>query len=164
MAQAETTNTISRRSALVLSAAAIASSAGAVAATDPIFKAIEDHKRAFAAFGAAIDAQAELHDLLPKHLRQSHITLWDESIVATDDTRWIAADREVLRLMRADTDAMVNLINVKPTTVAGAMALIRHVAAFEAKRTEWPEDLEGDHGEPTTFYRELHKNIANALS
>jgi hypothetical protein len=60
------------------------------------------------------------------------------------------------------------LINVEPTTLAGLLALMRHVTAYEARGNGWPSGLQDDDDEPTKLGKSwevyLHRNIAKLLS
>jgi hypothetical protein len=56
------------------------------------------------------------------------------------------------------------LINVEPTTLTGAAALLEYVAQHERRGDAWPDELEDDDGRATSFYRELCQNVAAVLS
>ena len=81
----------------------------------------------------------------------------------TDDPRWIAAERAVFEGSENETAAAMMLINVNPTTLTGAAALLEYVA-HERRDEEWPDELEDDDGRATSFYRELCQNVAAVLS
>jgi hypothetical protein len=130
---------------------------------DPILEAIETHKDAYAAFEAAVRVNFALNDELPKERRRSSITVWETRIVETDDPRWIAAERAVSECSENETAAAMMLINVNPTTLTGAAALLEYVA-HERRDEEWPDELEDDDGRATSFYRELCQNVAAVLS
>jgi hypothetical protein len=130
---------------------------------DPILEAIEAHKGAYAAFVGAVDVNYTLEKDLPKDRRRSSITIWETIIVETDDPRWIAAARSVFEGSHNETAAAMMLINVKPTTLTGAAALLEYVA-HERRDEEWPDELEDDDGRATSFYRELCQNVAAVLS
>src|ERR1700730_14401280 len=93
MVQAKT-QSISRRTlisgAAVASTLAMPAAAGAILpGNDPIFAAIQRHRDAWAATLAAIHAQGELEEVIPRELRQSAVTMTDEKKVKTDGTRWV---------------------------------------------------------------------------
>ena len=130
---------------------------------DPILEAIETHKDAYAAFEAAVRVNFALDNELPKERRRSRITVWETRIVETDDPRWIAAARAVSECSENETAAAMMLINVNPTTLTGAAALLEYVA-HERRDEEWPDELEDDDGRATSFYRELCRNLAALLA
>jgi hypothetical protein len=94
---------------MIVSAAAV-STATAVSATaeqpDPIFAAIEAHRKAMAACHAAVAVSANLSDGTPKHAAAQAIT-----------------DRATAELDAAGE----NLAAIEPTTTAGLFAVLGHV-------------------------------------
>jgi hypothetical protein len=131
---------------------------------DPILEAIEAHKGAYAAFVGALDVNCTLEKQLPRDRRRSSITVWETRIVETDDPRWIAAARAVSEGSDNETAAAMMLINVEPTTLTGAAAILEYVAQHERRGDAWPDELEDDDGRATSFYRELCQNVAAVLS
>ena len=128
------TNT-SRRGFLSTAAALAASAGVAIPANaanasegDPIFEAIEVHKAARLAFENAVSLGSALDEELPSEKTRSWITVWEQTIVETDDPRWIDSVREVHRTSDAETDAACALASIAPTTMAGVVgvAAIRH--------------------------------------
>jgi hypothetical protein len=79
----------------------------------------------------------------------------------------IAVEQEWQRLSEAEEEASMVLINIEPTTLAGAAHLMRYVVEHEAKGNTWPQGLVDDDTPPTaigktwSFY--LHKNLAALL-
>jgi hypothetical protein len=131
---------------------------------DPILEAIKAHKDAYAAFEAAVRVNFALDEEVPKERRRSSITVWETRIVETDDPRWIAAERAVSECSENETAASIMLINVKPTTLTGAAALLEYVAQHERRGDAWPDELVDDDDLATSFFRELCQNIAAVLS
>jgi hypothetical protein len=105
-----------------------------------------------------------LDEEVPKERRRSSITVWETRIVETDDPRWIAAERAVSECSENETAASIMLINVKPTTLTGAAALLEYVAQHERRGDAWPDELVDDDDLATSFFRELCQNIAAVLS
>jgi hypothetical protein len=102
-------NPITRRTLIAASAAtAAATSIPAAAAVDPIYAAIERHMQTCMAHEAACEVSGNLHD---------------------DDPEMPEAEKRTHEAWDAMTDAAVELLNVEPTTKAGASALLRHVAS-----------------------------------
>jgi hypothetical protein len=142
------TNT-SRRSFLSTAAALAASAAVAIPAhaadassPDPIFEAIEVHKAARLALEDAVSRGSALEQELPREKTGSWITVWEQTIVDTDDPRWIDSVREVHRTSDAETDAAFALANVAPTTMAGVVGLLQY--AISIRPEEWPEGVQSD--------------------
>jgi hypothetical protein len=70
----------------------------------------------------------------------------EEERVEIDDPRWIKAEKDRAMLSEAETEAAMHLVAEPPTTLQGALALLRHAIEWEQKGLEWPDDLcdEGD--------------------
>jgi hypothetical protein len=142
------TNT-TRRGFLSTAAALAASAAAAIPANaanalraDPIFAAIEVHKAARLAFEDAVSRSFALEEELPSEKTRSCITVWEQTIVETDDPRWIDSVREVDRTCDAATDAAYALASIAPTTMAGVMGLLQY--AISIRPEEWPEGVQSD--------------------
>src|SRR4051812_49309762 len=142
------TNT-TRRGFLSTAAALAASAAVAIPAdaanalrADPIFEAIEVHRAARLAFDNAVSRGSALEEELPGEKTRSWITVWEQTIVETDDPRWIDSVREVHRASEAATDAAYAVANVAPTTMAGVLGLLQYAISFPPE--EWPEGVESD--------------------
>src|SRR4051794_30232549 len=142
------TNT-TRRGFLSTAAALAASAAVAIPANaanafraDPIFEAIEAHKAARLAFENAVSRGCALEQELPREKTRSWITVWEQTIVETDDPRWIDSVREIHHTSDAATDAAFALANVAPTTMAGVVSLLQYAISFPPE--EWPEGVQSD--------------------
>jgi hypothetical protein len=127
--------------AALAASAAVANAANALRA-DPIFKAIEVHKAARLAFENAVSRGSALDEELPGEKTRSWITVWEQTIVETDDPRWIESVREVHRTSDAETDAACALASIAPTTMAGVVKLLQYTISI--RPDEWPEDLQSD--------------------
>lgn len=166
----------SRRNFLAQAAAAVAGGA-AIGATlplpgsagaservpDPIYAAIEAHKAARAAFEGAVRQHSVFERELSKDKRRSTIDVWEETIVETDDPRWIDCERSVIRFMDAETEAACVLVNVLPTTVAGVLALLRYAVEADTDGEGWPPVLESDDGQTRSWRHLLLANLAEIL-
>jgi hypothetical protein len=108
---------------------------------DPILAAIEEHRRAWDDLGQCSDL--------------------DQAAIAGDKK----AARKLKRLETAVADAQDNLVDIPPTTIAGAAALLAYAADFASNDNGegWPD------GEAWTDRRKypweviLHRNLAKAL-
>jgi hypothetical protein len=134
---------LSTAAALAASAAvAIPANAADASTPDPIFEAIEVHRAARHAFENAVSRGSALEEELPGEKTRSWITVWEQTIVETDDPRWIDSVREVHRTCDAATDAAYALANVAPTTMAGVVSLLQY--AISVRPEEWPEGVQSD--------------------
>ena len=104
---------------------------------DPVFAAIEAHKAAHGTWASWVDRHCKLESKLPEKKRRSDTSR--ESIVETDDPRWIEAERQLDLTCDAETDAAWALFEAPPTTRAGMLALLEHAVAHEAAGHLWPE-------------------------
>jgi hypothetical protein len=127
------------RRALVAGAAsaAVAIPAAAAPMPDPIFAAIEAHRAAWAA--------------LEKDCSQ----LSDEGTPE--------AEAEFYRLNDAVEVAVCTLVATQPTTMAGAVVLLRHVAEHEDKgdTVDCFEDEDDGKTKPWSYF--MHQTLADAL-
>jgi hypothetical protein len=135
-----------RRGFLSTAAALAASAAVAIPANafgaDPIFEAIELHKAARLAFENAVSRGSALDQELPGEKTRSWITVWEQTIVETDDPRWNDSVREVHRTCNAETDAACALTSIAPTTMVGVVGLLQY--AISIRPEEWPEGVQSD--------------------
>ena len=115
--------------------AAVAIPAAAAPMPDPIFAAIEAHRAAWAA------------------LEKDCSRLSDESTPE--------AEAEFYRLNDAVEEAAGILVETQPTTMAGAVALLRHVAEHEGQGDTF--DLEDEDGKTGPWSYFMHQTLADAL-
>lgn len=158
------TTTPSRRSLLAGAAAVPVLALPAIALPacpepDPIFAVIDRHRAAYVESIAAFKEHRELEELLPSDKRRSYqicddYYIWGETgdpRLDTDDPRWIES---VFRVGETHDDARVAAIemtNVCPTTIAGALALLTYIDDFnrgvvhnDSGHYEWPDELSGE--------------------
>ena len=135
------------------------------AAADPIFPAIEAHRKAALGFKLAIDANCVLDCELPRDKRRSSVTPWEEKIVETDDPRWIKSERAIRETSDAESDAACALINVMPTTLAGVIALLQYAVSADPDGQAWPDDLLADESAKLSrpWHHFLIANLAQIL-
>ena len=146
---------------LPLPASPAAAAQGCDAEADPIFAAIESHRRAVAAHGEAVETEMAVEESLPDDLTQSRMTVWRETIVETDDPRWVAAIRTRWETSNSMDDLAIDLINAEPTTVAGIEALLRYFA--DQEEGLFPEEVSHDDGSEGAFGSYLVRHAADAL-
>src|SRR3954470_16021537 len=150
---------LSTAAALAASAAvAIPANAADASTPDPIFEAIEAHRAARLAFENAVSRGSALEQELPGEKTRSWIMVWEQTIVETDDPRWIDSIREVHRTSDAETDAACALASIAPTTMAGVVGLLQY--AISVRPEEWPE---GVHSDDDTETRPWHTFLIEAL-
>jgi hypothetical protein len=161
-----TSSTNTTRRGFLSTAGALAASAGVAIpthaatafGTDPIFEAIELHRAARLAFENAVSRGSALDEELPSEKTRSWITVWEQTIVETDNPRWIDSVREVHRASDAETDAAYALASIAPTTMAGVMGLLQY--AISIRPEEWPE---GVHSDDDTETRPWHYFLIEML-
>ena len=144
----------SRRAILagIAAASALAAPALALSGPDPIFAAIEAHKRAYAAVDQIIDQQAALETALPRAKRRWSWTCFDLQPLAdcADDPRWLAMQEQAELLGRARDVAQMGLLTTRATTTAGLAALLRYAYEFRDRGDEWPDLIRDDDGDLST--------------
>jgi hypothetical protein len=161
---ARSTNTTRRgflsTAASLAASATVATPANAASAleADPIFKAVEAHRAARLALENAVSRGSALDEELPGEKTRSWITVWEQTIVQTDDPRWIESVREVHRTCDAETDAACALASTAPTTMAGVVALLQY--AISIRPEQWPE---GVHSDDDTETRPWHYFLIEML-
>jgi hypothetical protein len=137
---------------------------------DPIFAAIDKHRRLVAAQEDAIRRHSKLEKDLPGKMRQTHVA--GGSIVETDDPKWIASEQEVYDGWDAVYAAAIAMVDVRPTTLAGTASVLRYVAATmegEDMGVWLPTNLFDDDdpkvdkefGMPFGYF--VHRNAAEAI-
>jgi len=96
-----------------------------IEANDPVFAAIERHRKAAADYDEIVREHGRLEEAIPVALRKSSQWAGNLTIVETDDPRWIAC---LQRMNESDYDEPgCRLINEdQPTTMAGVMALLAY--------------------------------------
>jgi hypothetical protein len=131
------------------------------AEADPIFALIAAHRRAIAASNDAVATEINLDACLAAERRRSRITAQGETIVESDDPRWLAAGRARMEAWNSVDDSAIALLNIEPTTLAGIEALLRHFSGLEG----WcyPEEVSNDDGSVETFGTFLVRHAADAL-
>jgi hypothetical protein len=146
---------------LPLQAPAAQTTQSSDAEADPIFPAIESHRRAVAAHGEAVETEMALEVSLPEDQRQSDIKVWEEKIVETDDPRWLAAVRARWEASNSMDDLAIDLLNTEPATLSGIEALLRYFA--DQEEGLFPEEVNHDDGSEDAFGAYLVRHAADAL-
>jgi hypothetical protein len=146
---------------LPLPASPAATAQSSAAEADPIFAAIEAHRRAVVAHDQAVGIENSLEESLPDEQRQSRMKVWEKTIVETDDPSWIAAVQTRWEASESMDDFAINLLNTEPTTVAGVDALLRYFA--DQEEGLFPERVSNDDDSAEAFGSYLVRHAANAL-
>jgi hypothetical protein len=133
---------------------------------DPIFAAIERHRRAYRDWMDGM-GEDEIEAAVPRERRQSslHGGLFGgpDWQVAGDDPRWIAHIEDARRTSIEHEAAAMALVSFDAISLAGAVALLEYVASVEAKDPEaWP-DFEVEDGRIRDWHYFLTANLATAL-
>jgi hypothetical protein len=157
-------SSLSRRHLVTTAAALPALAMPAAAATlahepDPIFAAIEKHRRARAETNAA----------------WSRLSSLQEDARSTEE-RCIEQEDEATNAIRRQDDIALELLHIQPSTVAGAAALLGYyVEAVSRNKQFFPENLDDDgnrvdaadisvYDSPPAFGYLLARNVARALA
>ena len=128
---------------------------------DPIFDAIVTHKIAHQEHNHAVELHSILEQELAPEVCRTLITACSRDIVATDDPRWIAAEKRVDKTSDAEAEAANAILAVTPRTLRGAIALLAYAADHVDAGGIWTGDPEGgDHD----WSFQLHKMLAGALA
>jgi hypothetical protein len=166
MAQVTRRNALSLIAGTAVAGTTIAQPAlTAVAASPaPIFAAIESHRAATARLCAALATNEGLDRELPLEKCRSHVAVWGEEIVATDDPRWIESERAVMRGHNDEKDAAWALVDIQPTTPAGMLALLQYGTEADTDGLTWPTKLLADDGKTErSWHFLLLESLAKAL-
>ncbi len=130
---------------------------------DPIFAAIEVHRHAIEATNKVLREHSRLEETLPKGLRQSSITAWEEKIVETDAPEWIASERALSAAQDAETEAALQLAGILPVTTAGVAAILAYAVDQPPKiGCKFPEFDDDGVTRPFEFF--VIQNCAEALA
>ena len=150
-----------------LAVATVASTAANNADLDPIFAAIDAHRRAEAEFSGAVERLSDLENELPKERRRSEIKMGVLAIVLQDDPLWIQLQRTVLAASKIADEAATQLLNTRPTTLAGVAAVLRYAYDVERRGLEFPSGYDdGDLSEcpwGVQWSVYFHRNLAQAI-
>jgi hypothetical protein len=137
------------------------------AEADPIFVAIAKHRERVDASSKASHVISSLNGIIPEERRENwHVVHRGTNIGQNDDPRWTAAQNAYWASSDEMDDAAVALLNCEPTSIAGAIGLMRyiieHVDHF-GDFTGFPDGLLGDGDEcsPEFF---VMKKVADALT
>jgi hypothetical protein len=140
---------------------------GTANSADPIFAAIEVHRRAENEFSAAVERLSELENELPKERRRSDVNMGVLAIVSGDDPRWVEAQKTVVTTCKTTDEAATQLLNTRPTTLAGVVAVLRYAYDYERRGSEFPGGYDdGDLGQcpgAVEWSVYFHRNLAQAI-
>jgi hypothetical protein len=148
-------------------AAALAAATPPAAATgspDPIFAAIEAHRRAAQKSEEAVGRQYALETKLVSELKGDP----DRFTIAHNDPAYIEAEQTVSTASDEMFDRSLDLLDANPTSVAGAAALLRYVSS-EDLGDDWRfpdfevEDDGDDEQKKTDFRTAVMRHVSAAL-
>jgi plasmid maintenance system antidote protein VapI len=134
---------------MVVSAAALSTSTTLAAEPDPTFAAIAAHQRAVAAYNALCVQQDRL-----------------EKEIQTDDPRWLNFQRRLESLADAEAETECELANIKPTTIAGVIAILDYAASVEKElgfRETYFDPDEPNQKMGRSWYYFVNRNLAETL-
>jgi hypothetical protein len=111
----------------------------ALATNDPIFVAIDAHRVAFERVVASIDAEGI-------------------------DPRSIESRKATSAAWEAEEDAAIELVSVRPETMAGVVALLNYAIAADRDGETWPPELLSDDGKTVrSWHHFLIQNLTEIL-
>lgn len=82
-------------------------------------------------------------------------------MVESDDPRWPVAIRDRMNAINAADDAAMAFFDIKPTTIAGASALLQYVTS-QAEEV-FPDNLVDDDEKVISFGRAIAGHVGDAL-
>jgi hypothetical protein len=86
------------------------------------------------------------------------------SSARVEDPRVAELEKAVSVASDAETGAACVLVTVRPTTMAGLMALLKHAIEHDKDGSAWPSDLLSDDGEEQwSWHRFLIESVAEVL-
>lgn len=129
---------------------------------EPIFAAIDAHRTVTAAVLSALKTHGALERDLPRDKRKSVVDAFEETIVPTDDPRWINNQREIAAAWDAQEDAACVLVSIMPTTRAGLLALLQYAIVADDDGQMWP-DLLNDGNRQRSWHQLLIANLVEIL-
>lgn len=128
---------------------------------DPVFAAIEAHRRAEAAFDEHARLEDRLDDEIPCERR---LTRCGDEVVPTDDPRWIAYQRDYEALHFAEQEAEDKLADVVPTTLQGVRAMLAYAVEVEKRRgVPWSDDFADPEAPNRKLGRSFHYFVSKNL-
>jgi hypothetical protein len=131
---------------------------------DPIFSAIEAHKAATIELRSALDVHTALEGEIHYLKRQSIIDAYGETVVASDDPRWINCEQTLKAALDAETDAAIGLVTMLPTTGAGLLVLLQYAISADTDGKMWPDLLPDENSKSTRpWHHFLIQNLAEIL-
>ena len=134
---------------------------------DPVYAAIDAHRKAHVAHEAAIDREFELEARLPQEKRQSRVDGNGATMSATDDPLWMMSELAVRRASDAKFRAACDLLDVRPTTIAGIVALSKYAVDHMDAGNNWPDQVgdvdEAGHEREQPWAYFLLESIAKSL-
>lgn len=113
---------------MAVSAAALSVSTSLTTEVDPIFAALDAHKRAVAAYNALVHQEDSIEKTIPPERRRTRSA---EEIIEKDDPRWISYHQNLDRLADAEIEAECQLASVVPTSLNGVIALLEYSVEIE---------------------------------
>jgi hypothetical protein len=143
-------------------ASTVVSPSVASATADPIFAAIDAHRKLGRQLEAVLTQRNRLERTIPEALRQTDLSR--RGIVETDSPEWIASEKTLEAIFAAESDAELELAGVVPTTSAGVVALLSYAVEFVAPGNTWPTDLLDDDGRDATWEILVMRNCAKSLA
>jgi hypothetical protein len=131
------------RARQVLEAVGVIASHRIPADPDPVLSAIEAHRTAVARHEAALLDHRRLMQTLSGE-RPRSISPARETIAGTEPPEWAESERTVKATFDDTQKCAIDMLHRPPTTMAGAIALLRYMEELEVGECPMPKDLTDD--------------------
>jgi len=131
------------RARQVLEAVGVIASHRIPADPDPIFAAIEAHRTALTRHEAAVFDHRRLMQTLSSERPRSFAPMHNQAAGA-ETPEWIASERAVKAAFDETQKCAIDMLHRPPTTLAGAIALLRYMEELEAGECPMPKELTDD--------------------
>jgi hypothetical protein len=149
--------TVPPRPAMAAPASPLAAANASPATADPIFAAIEAHRAAHAVVCTAVDTVSARE----VHLREEGKRMGTPE---RDDDAQLQEHEAILSLaFRAEDVAACVLVDERPTTMAGVMALLQYAITADIDGEGWPSDLVSDDGDERSWQFFLLTSLVEVL-
>lgn len=128
---------------------------------DPVFAAIEAHRKAQAAVNFEVLKNDDLEAAIPK---QKRTTLSRDTLSETYDPKWLEHKRALWALFDTETEATCELAAIVPTSTRGMLALLEYTFEVEQHGDAWPdlfEDEKDRWGHPFQYF--VQRNVIESL-
>lgn len=114
--------------------------------SDPIHAAIRRRQAAWDAYGDALRALDPLEESLPADKRKWQWSTWSSSPPPdmNDAPEWTAGQLALRDAAAEESRALIDLVEIEPTTLVGVDALLTYAAQCHSRREDWTDEPIGE--------------------